>query len=157
MKRSRRVEVVFGPLSSSQHLWVMKSDKCRREMLGRSGLLIPSEKSIWRCSIEHLIVQLLMVRRINLFTKWSLFRHFKNLFSINLCVFIFWCLFSKRQRSSVKESSCWIFQTALAIHLYFFWLLSHWQVQSLCKWNKHIFRTTFRNIACVIIDALVFF
>lgn len=143
MKRRWRVKVVFGSLSSSQHLWVVKSDECRREMLRGRCLLITSEKSIWRCSIEHLIVQLLMVRRINLFTKRSFFRHFQNFFSSKSVLFYFFDVsFKNVSDHRKKESSWWMFRTVIG--LIFRKILISLASSKFFKLNKHIFRTTFR-------------
>lgn len=72
-----KVAFMCRPLAGSRHLWVVKCNKCRRKVLCRIRLMLEtvSKKSIWNRSIKHLIVQVMMVRRVDLFTKRSFFRH----------------------------------------------------------------------------------
>lgn len=94
MKRCWGIEVVFvcrRPLSrcSRGHLCVVKCHKSRREicwgreMRGTRLLIVGvTEKSIWCGSIQHLVVQMMMIRGVN-FPKRSFFRHFFNIFFLS--------------------------------------------------------------------------
>lgn len=81
MKRCRWIKVVLvcrSLASSGSHLCVVKCNECRRKMLCRTRLLLnaAAKKSIRRRSVENLIMQVVVIRRIHLFTERSFLGHF---------------------------------------------------------------------------------
>lgn len=112
MKRWWRIEAVFvrcRPLvcRSRRHLRIVEGDECRREVGGRwkvrrSGarLLIAgtAQKSIWCSSIKHLIMQMMVIRRIYLFTERSFFGHY--FFRFLVLFTLFFCAAAYHQESN---------------------------------------------------------
>lgn len=139
MKRCRWIEVVLRPLASRSHLSVVKGDERRREMLRCIvGWLIDgtAEKSIWSRSIQHLIVQMMVIWGINLFAEWSFFGHFWHFHSYftlqrtrrDLLSFILKCPQNMNQSRKIKNS-CLL--TAVIFFKYFY--LTHdesWKIIS---------------------------